>query len=62
MAVDSVRHGFLCNNSGLSISMHGVQQCNMINNECIDAKFILSVDLTVVESYNGFGVYLSALS
>ena len=24
MAVNSVRHGFLCNNSGLSILLHGV--------------------------------------
>ena len=24
MAVDSVRHGFLCNNGGLSILLHGV--------------------------------------
>ena len=24
MAVNSVRHGFLCNNNGLSILLHGV--------------------------------------
>ena len=24
MAVNSVRHGFLCNNSGLAVFMHGV--------------------------------------
>ena len=29
---------------------------------CIDTKLKLSVDLTVIESYNGFATYLKSLS
>ena len=29
---------------------------------CIDTKFKRSVDLTVIESYNGFATYLISLS
>ena len=30
MAVNSVQHGFLCNNSGLSVLMHDVKSHHMI--------------------------------
>ena len=29
---------------------------------CFSTKFEVSADLTVIESYNGFGIYLSLLS
>ena len=29
---------------------------------CLSTKFEVSADLTVKESYNGFGIYLSSLS